>query len=141
MISKKYLKGIGFFISLILIDQVSKYLVRHFDGFYICNPGISFGIKLPEFLFWILWILIISALIYSILKSSSSINFYLLFFVLAGAVSNIIDRLYFECVLDFIDLKVWPIFNLADTFISLGAIAIIIMILKTNSHNSKKIVF
>jgi len=134
--SKKYLQGTILFISLILIDQISKYLVRHFDGFYICNSGISFRINLPEFLFWILWLLIITFLCYLIFKNKVFVIYCLLFVVLAGAISNIIDRFYFGCVIDFIDLKIWPVFNLADAFISLGAIAIIIMILKPKSRNS-----
>jgi signal peptidase II len=46
--------------------------------------------------------------------------------ILSGAVSNIIDRLYFGCVIDFIDLKIWPVFNLADSFIVLGVILILL---------------
>ena len=128
---KKYPKIISLFISLILIDQVSKYLVRHFDGFYICNSGVSFGINLPNFLFWIVWLIIIAILAYSIFKSFPSKISLILSIILAGAISNMLDRIYFGCVIDFIDLKFWPVFNLADTFISLGAIAIILIILKS----------
>ena len=131
---KKYLKVISLFISLILLDQFSKYLIRHFDGFYICNSGISFGINLPGFIFWIIWIIIIIGLVYSIFKNFPSRLSILLSIILAGALSNMLDRLYFGCVIDFIDLKIWPVFNLADTFISLGAIAIIILILKSKSR-------
>ena len=40
--------------------------------------------------------------------------------ILAGALGNLIDRLWFGHVIDFIDLRVWPVFNLADSAISVG---------------------
>ena len=50
--------------------------------------------------------------------------------IVSGAISNIIDRLAFGCVIDFIDLRFWPVFNLADVFISAGAIIILVQIAK-----------
>ena len=50
--------------------------------------------------------------------------------ILGGAAGNLIDRLYFNHVRDFIDLHVagwsWPTFNVADTFITLGAIYLVV---------------
>jgi len=136
MIYKSTEKNIGLislFLFLIFIDQFSKYLVRHFDGFYICNPHISFGLQLSEFLFWPLWIIIISILIYFIFKKLFLLSTFYFILILTGAISNIIDRLYFGCIIDFIDLKFWPVFNLADIFITVGAIGIIIAIIKNKA--------
>jgi len=48
--------------------------------------------------------------------------------ILAGAVGNLIDRIYFGPVRDFIDVHIgsysWPTFNLADAFITVGAISL-----------------
>lgn len=114
-------------ITLIFIDQLSKYFIRLKGGFYICNPNISWGINLPEFVFWIFWLLAISVIIFLLAKK---IDFFLessmLAFILAGAISNIIDRIKFNCVVDFIDLKFWPVFNLADTFIVTGVILLLV---------------
>lgn len=144
-------KKISFFIvfSLIIIDQLSKYLIRHFGGFYICNPNIAFGIKMPEILLWIFWlaiIIIVFALLVSKLKSCQTSDVprlhnlsdircpsASLVLILSGAVSNVIDRLYFGCIIDFIDLKIWPVFNLADGFIVIGAVLILIKILKNKN--------
>ncbi len=122
------------FIFLIITDQLIKYIVRSWGGFYICNTGIAFGLHLP---FWLVlaiaiaFLFIISLLIFDFKFSISKTA---LCFILAGAVSNIIDRLRFGCVIDFIDLKFWsaniamrsitgwPIFNLADSFIVIGVI-------------------
>ena len=148
---------------LILVDQITKYTVRHWGGFYICNEGIAFGINISNHLFWFIWLIILMSLfIPLILKLKFQIsnqyqtkktekfdtwildfiwhlkfvicNFKLDFvgpvFILSGAISNIIDRFYFGCVVDFIDLKFWPIFNLADIFIVFGAIILILQIKK-----------
>lgn len=55
--------------------------------------------------------------------------------IFSGALSNIIDRLIFGCVIDFIDLHFWPVFNLADTMITIGGIILIIKSLKLKAKN------
>ncbi|EKE11535.1 MAG: hypothetical protein ACD_15C00064G0009 [uncultured bacterium] len=123
------------FVFTILLDQLSKYLIRFSGGFYICNSGISFGVKMPTALFWLLWIIFIAFLTsYTFSKTENqklrSIGITL---ILSGAFSNIIDRLTFGCVIDFINLKFWPIFNLADVFIFFGAIITISSIFKNKN--------
>lgn len=119
-------------LFLILLDQLSKYLIRQEGGFYLCNSGIAWGIKLPSFFFWIFWTIIISFVLYLIyqegLKKNIPCNLFMiaLVLVLSGAIGNLIDRIFFGCIIDFINLKIWPVFNLADTFITLGAIIIFI---------------
>lgn len=115
------------FILLVFADQLGKYLIRHFGGFYICNPNISFGIYVPTFLFFALWFAIILIVLYYLYRSQRNL---FLIFILAGAVSNLIDRISLGCVIDFIDLKFWPIFNLADAFIVIGVIMLILQIKK-----------
>jgi signal peptidase II len=114
------------FSFLIFFDQISKYIVRHLPvgggGFYICNPGISFGIRVPEIIFYSLWILVILFLLFSLYKKYFLHSTFYILLILSGAVSNIIDRFYFGCVIDFIDLHFWPIFNLADVYITIGVI-------------------
>lgn len=113
------------FFALVFIDQLSKYLIRSQGGFYICNKNIAFGIELPEIIFWIFWIATIFFVLFSLYKKYLIHNTLYIILILSGAISNIIDRLYFGCVIDFIDIKIWPIFNLADSFIVLGMIMLI----------------
>jgi len=55
--------------------------------------------------------------------------------IAVGAISNIIDRIYFSCVIDFIDLRFWPVFNLADVYITVGGIMILALLVRTtDSH-------
>jgi signal peptidase II len=139
-------------IFLILIDQTSKYLIRLNGGFYICNEGIAFGLQIPFWLYLTFTTVIILILlnfeceilnfdsILNVLKfknwkfshwnlirnSKLEIRNFSLAIILSGALSNILDRLYYGCVIDFINLHLWPVFNLADSFIVFGAIMILI---------------
>ena len=113
------------FISLIFIDQLSKFIIRHFGGFYICNSGIVFGIKVPALAIYLFWIAIL-ILIFYIHKKRLLLNSYFVILFLSGAISNLLDRLIFGCIIDFIDLRFWPVFNPADIFICLGAIIVLI---------------
>ncbi|MCX6765412.1 MAG: signal peptidase II [Candidatus Moranbacteria bacterium] len=128
--TKKILFALLFF-ALVPLDQFSKYLIRQGGGFYICNINIAWGIKVPEILFWLFWLLAITILIFAFISKKSVIhNSLFIIPVLAGATSNIIDRIMFGCVIDFIDLKFWPAFNLADSFIVLGGILLLVKYLK-----------
>jgi signal peptidase II len=113
------------FFLLLGIDQLSKYTVRQLDGFYICNPNIAFGLTIPENIFWVFWIVAILIILFFTYKKLRSWEIFLWLAILAGAISNFIDRIFMGCVLDFIDLKIWPTFNLADCFIALGAVILI----------------
>lgn len=116
-------------ILFVFLDQLSKYMIRLRQpadgGFYICNQGISFGINIHPAIFWLFWITIIFFIFFGLYKKYFLHNTLYIILILSGALSNIIDRLYFGCVLDFIDLKFWPMFNLADSFIVIGAILLL----------------
>lgn len=136
-------KYIFIFGVLVFFDQLSKYLIRSKSGFYICNSGISWGIPVNNYVFVILWVVIVLFLVFLFFWPASVCNLQFtickkipslksqvpnpaIAFILAGAVSNMIDRVLFSCVIDFIDLKFWPLFNFADIFIALGAIFLVV---------------
>lgn len=147
MKSNFYFKISSFFAFLLIADQMSKYLIRHFGGFYICNKNIAWGINIFDKLFWIIWIAIIILLAFILLGMNRKLkdwrqkgdkntkiliyNFLFAILIMAGAISNIIDRLIFGCVMDFINIGFWPIFNLADSFIVLGGILLLAKYLKS----------
>jgi lipoprotein signal peptidase len=110
-------------------DQLSKILIRFRGGSFICNPDIAFGINIPDTLFWIFWTIIICLIIY-LYKNYFIRDTLYVAPILFGAASNLIDRIWHGCVIDFIQLGWWPIFNLADFFITLGAIMLLLNHLK-----------
>jgi signal peptidase II len=140
------------FVVLIAIDQFSKYIVRLRQpadgGFYICNQNIAFGISIPEYIFWPVIVIVIALLTLEFRKCFMPIcvsdgnqdlskrpNPIYLAIALAGILSNLIDRLFFGCVIDFIDLRFWPLFNLADVMIVSGGILLIIQNFNTRTKN------
>ncbi len=122
------------FFVLLTIDQVSKYLIRTRGGFYICNQNLAFSFSLPLILFWIIWFFIVFWLGWMLYKKYFLAETFYLILILAGALSNMLDRVYYGCVIDFIDLHFWPIFNLADTFIVVGVLILIFKLLKKHSY-------
>jgi signal peptidase II len=126
---KKTLTFSSLIVLLAILDQLSKYMVRTRGGFYICNKGIAFGISAGSIVFWALVIGVVY-FCYQTLNAKLKIADYkflrlAMVLVVSGAVSNLLDRLLHGCVIDFIDLSFWPVFNLADIFIVAGAILII----------------
>jgi len=57
--------------------------------------------------------------------------------IIGGAIGNLIDRLRFGYVIDFISLKPFPIFNLADTALTIGAMIILFYIIFHYEHRNK----
>lgn len=127
--------SIASLLILLSLDQFSKYIIRREGGFYICNKGIAFGIDLPEKMIWTLSLLIIFSFIILLFRKTLRKNPFLLALILAGALSNLIDRLYFSCVIDFIDLKFWPVFNLADVYITVSVIILLYLNLNRRTRN------
>lgn len=114
-------------------DQFLKYIIRHWGGFYICNDGISFGIHLPIFFFWLTTALFFIVLMFLIKRADTSIHFRSRSFCAAGVIifmagvfSNLFDRLTLGCVVDYLNLfpGLFPVFNLADINIFFGGILI-----------------
>jgi len=133
-------------ISVIILDQLLKYLVvkRLEPGRQITlisnllhltqihNFGAAFslfqGERLPLILFSIAMIVIIICLYKRIPnKPFVQVSTALL---LGGIIGNLIDRIRLSYVIDFIDFKFWPAFNVADSAITLGVIGLIIYLLK-----------
>ena len=103
---------------------------------YTHNPGAAFGINIGEhsrvfFLVLSLVALVVLGIIYRSTPASDRLRLLAIALVSAGAVGNIIDRLRFEAgVVDFLDVGIgrhrWPIFNVADMAVSIGAVLLLI---------------
>lgn len=124
---------------LVIVDQLTKYfmydksynVIGNFLRLsYTTNTGAAFGIfKGYSFLLIIIAMVAIAVLILLYMKENSRIFETSYILIIAGAAGNLIDRLFLGYVRDFIAVWVWPSFNLADIFITLGALALIIGII------------
>ena len=132
------------FVSAIMVfaDQLSKVIVRKtmslyesipvipdfFHITYITNDGMAFGINFPFgiyifsavsiiftcFLFWYLWSILDHGIV---LRTGIAL-------ILAGAIGNLIDRVFLGSVVDFLDFMIggyhWYVFNIADSCVTVG---------------------
>ncbi|MFA5005218.1 MAG: signal peptidase II [Candidatus Omnitrophota bacterium] len=124
--------------SIIFFDQLTKFLatkllplnapVSIIDNFFnltlVHNKGAAFGILKEQVVFFILVTLAAIVIIALSLKAKDMSRLYkvALAFMLAGAIGNLIDRVFFGYVIDFLDFRIWPVFNIADSFITIGAV-------------------
>lgn len=129
------------FLILLIADQAVKHLIRTtmvegqsipiianiFHITYIENPGAAFGILANQrILFLVLTALIVGIMIYLYfsLQNKKSLTAISLGIVVSGAIGNFIDRFLQGTVTDFLDFRIWPIFNIADICICIGLVFI-----------------
>jgi signal peptidase II len=105
------------------------------------NTGIAFGLFRDQgIVFIIIPVIAIGLLIYNIYyyrRFEHQISeLYILGFslILGGAFGNLVDRICYGYVIDFIDLRVWPVFNIADSAITIGALIIAVKCLFLTKH-------
>ena len=154
---RKIYKQVGLCYLIVVgtyfFDQVSKFcadkfilqgssipLVKNIIHLTLAyNTGAAFGIlKDHAYVFIIIASLAIILINYFILYKTKMLSFLeriALSLILGGTLGNLTDRLRFSYVVDFIDFRVWPIFNAADSAITIGAVLIAIsLLLKTKSE-------
>ena len=129
------------------VESVVDIYVNPYLNFYlIWNKGIAFGLfSFNESLIYNSVSLIIGLIIVAILIliiKSEDIKKYAFLLVLGGALGNFYDRVYYSAVPDFIDFHIreihWFIFNVADIFITLGVIFLILLELFDKKDRNEK---
>ena len=131
-----------FFIKNNFLINESKELNRFLDIVYIQNYGVSFGFLSGLVSYWVLVIvglLVTSLIYYLMIRSYKRLEKLAYFIIIIGALANIIDRIINSYVVDFISLHYgdfyWPAFNLADIYITIGIIMLIIsFFIKSEEH-------
>ncbi len=125
-------------LGILSLDQLSKFIITRnlsihqsvpiipniFHITFINNRGAAFGILKDQTHFFVLTSLGAVVLIFLELKNNRHKKLYCasLSLVLAGALGNLVDRVFLGYVIDFLDFRVWPVFNLADSAITIGAV-------------------
>ncbi len=146
MLKNKYIKLVVFAGIIVLLDQFTKALIighvsfnqtipvmrGFFNITHIHNPGGAFGLManlspaLRSIIFLFISSLAVGLIFYFYKKTPPNYPWLAAAFALifGGAIGNLIDRLRFGFVIDFLDLYIsnlhWPAFNVADSAISVG---------------------
>lgn len=147
---------------LVVIDQVTKYIasvcLQGKEAFVILknvlefryleggNTGAAFGILQGKtIILGIVSVVVAVGLLFVYVKISKKEKYknvsIALLFMIAGAIGNGIDRLLHQYVIDFIYVKVinFPIFNVADCYVTLAAVALFLMIAFDDDEEEKKL--
>ena len=130
------------FFSKILALGESIPIVRHvLHMTLVRNTGIAFGLfKDQGAVFILIPIIAIVLLAYNIFYYKSNAEklsrLYIIGFslILGGAIGNLVDRIVYGYVIDFIDFRIWPVFNIADSAITVGAFIIAIQCIPFSTH-------
>lgn len=92
----------------------------------VCNYGGPFGITLSERLFALAFFGISVFLVVQWRKEESFSSEWPWLLILSGGLGNLLERIFFGCITDYIALPFFPVFNMADVLLTIGVIGIII---------------
>jgi signal peptidase II len=154
------MKKIIIILTVFFLDRITKvyllnlqaegtdidFYIYSFLNFYLVwNTGVGFGLASMEsnIYYHILTSIIVMVnigLIYFLIKNKG-IYAYLFALIIGGSLGNLFDRIYYHAVPDFIDIHLanyhWFIFNVADIFISLGIIGLLLVEMTKKEKISK----
>ena len=150
--------AIAFAAMVFTLDQLSKWLILEkilapdhayigitsfFNVALVWNSGVSFGMfagSRQPLLLTCISALIVAILLIWLYKNSSKLVAVALGCVIGGAVGNMIDRLRFGAVTDFLDFHLgshhWPAFNIADSSIFIGVVLLCISSMFTSDNTN-----
>ena len=152
--SKKYKFEILVFAAIVFLDQITKILalkfllskgsmdvLPFFSLTYVENTGSAFGLFQNANLFLLIVSLLVLFLMVKWRKDIlclGNLARYGYLMIFAGALGNIYDRIILGYVVDFLDFHFWPVFNIADSAICIGAAFIAFDILRAKKKEIKK---
>lgn len=159
MLSKKIINFFLILSFIFTIDRLSKiYILKYFELnsseiyltsflnlILVWNKGIGFGLLSFEgnviynFITFFIFIVILILFVVSVKYDQKNGYFYMI--IIGGALGNLFDRIYYYSVPDFIDFHLgdfhWFVFNVADIFITIGIICLIIVEMIFNKKNNE----
>lgn len=143
--------------GVLILDQASKYWIKSNLApgqslpadwpvrlTHVTNRGAAFGLLPNQTVFFILVAIVVVALILlydRILPRSTPLLRLALGLQLGGAIGNLSDRLRYGYVVDFFDLQVWPVFNVADSAIVVGVAVLFCLLVfseRTAAHEGER---
>ncbi|AIF81372.1 Lipoprotein signal peptidase [endosymbiont of Acanthamoeba sp. UWC8] len=159
MLNGKLIKLLLIIIIAVAMDQITKYLVlnffTHHNGTHaievglflnivlVWNHGISFGmfndLEQSQIILISVSLVIVAGLIIWLIRSDDNKVLFPIALIIGGALGNIIDRIQYGAVVDFIDFYFkqyhYPAFNLADSFIVIGVLILMIQSFQEKEQN------
>ncbi len=139
---------VGIIAAIVALDQWSKWMIKTsynlyhsepiIEGFlnftYVTNDGMAFGLSFPggKTILLIVTLILTGVIIWMLWKErkSHALIRYGLSFILAGAFGNMVDRILYGKVVDFLDIMIgdfhWYIFNVADSSVTTGMILFVL---------------
>ena len=130
-------------ILVFFLDRLTKYFAENINGSIpiinnifnftlVYNTGAGFGILKGARIFFIIFsIVVIAGIIYKWKKIPENVNITIpLGLIIGGLLGNLYDRLFLGYVIDFLDFRIWPVFNIADSCITIAAIWLIFYLWK-----------
>jgi signal peptidase II len=134
-------------LSIVVLDQLTKFLIKNnlqlsdsipliknvFHLTYVTNTGSAFGLfKGMNLVFILFSIAVILAIFYYLrqIKKKEKLVIYSIGLLLGGTIGNLIDRIAYGAVIDFLDFRVWPVFNIADSAVTISIVLLIILLWK-----------
>ena len=143
--SKKNILIFSTALIIVFLDQLTKFFIRKnfqlsqsipvikniFHLTFITNTGSAFGLFKNFNLFFIFFsIIVIIAIFYYIgkINKNEKLLQFSLSLLLGGTIGNLIDRIFYGHVIDFIDFRIWPVFNVADSTVTISIVLLIILL-------------
>ena len=132
-------------LIIVFLDQLTKFLIKQnlqlnqsipviknvLHLTYVTNTGSAFGLFKSFSSFFTLFSAIVIIVIFYYLKKIKKDETKIQFAVsllLGGTIGNLIDRLAYGSVVDFIDFRIWPVFNVADSAVTISIVLLIILL-------------
>ena len=132
-------------LIIVFLDQLAKFLIRKnlqlneslpvikniFHLTYLKNTGSAFSLFQgynPVFIFFSVIVMIAIFCFIKKVKENEKIMQFAVGLLLGGTSGNLIDRVIYGRVTDFIDFRIWPVFNVADSAVTVSVIIFIILL-------------
>ena len=124
-----------FSACLVILDQVSKYFfVNNYPGLIHKNYGSAFSMPINQYFVMALSVAVIAMCFYFVRQHKFKHESFVVL-MMAGTIGNLIDRVRLGYVIDFINVGFWPVFNLADVYLSLAIIYLFVTYFKQDELN------
>ena len=127
------------------LDQLTKFMIKQnfqlnqsipiikniFHLTYVTNSGSAFGLFKGMNVFFMIFAIIVIIAIYKYLnkiKNNEKILQIAVGLLLGVTIGNLIDRVMYGSVIDFLDFRIWPVFNIADSAVTISIIFLVILL-------------